>query len=274
MLKGAIDFVSPTRVGGWVYAEADEIQGKVVLAFLDSECVGAGKVENYRSDLAEAGLGDGNLGFNFDIGLQEENTLSRITVKLEGSDFVLLQRDAIVVPANTAPSLSTSLPTMKSVEWMRRRGWLDQSDFDFLRLLNQFGVYDLTLKGGDTTRGSSIITSHAGELLSLIRQQDVSVELRHISISELNHESFLETLEDSIIAIHADTPGTIMIVEGSAGENSASIDGAVEYQFGPDRLLFVDLRTNFRPNATDHNATITALVNARMPYLGGPEPSV
>ena len=104
MLRGAIDMVQSDQIGGWIYPELGTVVDQTVLAFMDNNCVGSGRIGFVREDLKAAGLGDGRLGFNFPISVGGESDLSRIVVKLEGSDLALLQSRARVGRRNYLPS--------------------------------------------------------------------------------------------------------------------------------------------------------------------------
>src|ERR1051325_3617083 len=97
MLRGAIDLTTPDMIGGWIYSDAFGVRSLPVLAFLDDICVGAGKVTEFRRDLAEAGLGDGYLGFKFRISVNSPDDVRRVVVKLEGIDALLLQSGTRIV---------------------------------------------------------------------------------------------------------------------------------------------------------------------------------
>src|SRR5438067_13797821 len=104
MLRGAIDLTTPDMIGGWIYSEAFGVRGLPVLAFLDDICVGAGKVTEFRRDLAEAGLGDGYLGFKFHISVSSPEDVRRVVVKLESSDALLVQQGSRIIGAEAVAS--------------------------------------------------------------------------------------------------------------------------------------------------------------------------
>src|SRR4051794_15729325 len=143
MLRGAIDLTTPDMIGGWIYSEAFGVRSLPVLAFLDDSCVGAGKVTEFRRDLADAGLGDGYLGFKFRISVRSPEDAKRVVVKLEGSDALLLQQGSKVVAAVETGSAATQPrpPTRRinCMHWMRERDWLSQAEYDFLTLIDQAG---------------------------------------------------------------------------------------------------------------------------------------
>jgi hypothetical protein len=149
MIRGAIENVTRNRVFGWLWSPDVTLLGRTVLAFLDDVCIGAGKIEGFRQDLKDAGLGDGQAGFNFDLTYPNPADAPRVTVKLEGSDVVLVQRRSRIMPpgagASAAARTTRQGPSLTSLQWMRARGWLTQSDYDFLRFFRQLGVYERSL---------------------------------------------------------------------------------------------------------------------------------
>jgi hypothetical protein len=102
MLRGSLEFVSPAIVSGWIYSPVAEVRNHLVLAFVDQTCVGQGRVEFFRQDLASAGLGDGFLGFHFPVTLEHPRDALRIVVRLDGSDFSLIYKDSMVAPRQGA----------------------------------------------------------------------------------------------------------------------------------------------------------------------------
>jgi len=94
MIRGAIDSVKPTEVSGWLYCSTVALRDQVVLAFIGGRCIGSGKVEVFRKDLKDAGLGDGYCGFHFALHPVSGEQLGAVTVRLQGSDLSLLQANA------------------------------------------------------------------------------------------------------------------------------------------------------------------------------------
>ncbi len=99
MIKGAIEVATPALVSGWIYCKAASLRDQLVLAFVDGRCVGSGRVEIYRKDLAEAKLGDGYGGFHFPIALVEGEQPAAVVIRLQDSDACLLQANSRVVGA-------------------------------------------------------------------------------------------------------------------------------------------------------------------------------
>ena len=96
MIRGAIEIASKSIISGWLFSPTLPMRGKVVLAFIDDRHVGTGKVELFRKDLKDAGLGDGFAGFHFPVKLLNQDDAGRMTIRLESSDLCLLQQGAEV----------------------------------------------------------------------------------------------------------------------------------------------------------------------------------
>jgi hypothetical protein len=257
MLRGAIDHTTPNTVSGWIYSAVKPVRGETVLAFVDGVCIGAGKVERFRQDLLDAGLDDGHLGFHFGITPLQPRDVTRAYVTLEGSNFVVLQPGAHVGGAEAnrpvTPRPTRSLP---SLEWMREHGWLEQSDFDFLKILNQFGVFDQMLRPTKKAAAAGVESLdpavEAKNHLELLLMQHVTLTKKTFAgFAALAAEtgSLAAGLAEPVVAIWAEKKGSFLLVEDShnedAGQELDGLTGAVEYAYGPDRLLFLDLRSRF-----------------------------
>jgi len=248
MLRGALDHVVTERVGGWLFVEGAKVRGRTVLAFVDSKCVGAGKVEIYREDLAEAGVGDGYVGFDFPVSLDRDELVDKVVVKLEGSDAVLLQPTAVVSGSGAAGSGHEFVieHSLGGVEWMRDRGWLEQTDFDFLKAVTTIGLYDRSLRKGRNEFLDA--PEEALRLLELYCQRPVGITETRLRMGELEAKrpQLLKDAPIPIVAAVADS-GSLRICEGSQNDAEGSrkdvgLSGAVSYKLGADRVLFFDLR--------------------------------
>jgi len=260
VLKGAIDHVKAGEIGGWIYSESQSLRDRTVLAFLNDVCIGGGTVEMYREDLAEAGLGDGYVGFKFPVTLTSPADFPVVVVKLEGSDAVIVQRAAKLIDrASVTPPSSLTIRTAAAVEWMRGRGWLEQPEYDFLRLMQRFGVYDLNLRDGKAddkhkVNGMREPLEAAKEMFDLLCTNDVTVTteafLGDTQMVDLVNRFRRGSIE-AIVAVWGHQTGVVAVVEGSnqeadSAESNGDLDGSVDYRVGPDRLLFIDLRCRFR----------------------------
>ncbi len=185
MIRGYIEVITNEVVQGWIYSADGKTRDQIVLAYSGDQCVGSGKVEHFRRDLAAAGLGDGYLGFSFGITIAPEDVGS-VTVRFDGSDAVLLQPGAVVRSAsddahprestrpaddsrptrnsspsddgqsNTLPAADPSSPDrslrraavarqLAALAWQLAHARLSQAEYDFLRIMWSAGFYHRTL---------------------------------------------------------------------------------------------------------------------------------
>jgi hypothetical protein len=111
--------------------------------------VGSGSINVYRKDLDEAGLGDGYLGFGFNITLPKPGDALRVTVTLEACEAMILQPDSIVLnkrlPRPAGSFVGGVLAGSEKLEWMVARGWLDARRSEDLETVKNFGVLGLSL---------------------------------------------------------------------------------------------------------------------------------
>ncbi|MFZ4407539.1 MAG: hypothetical protein ACOYOH_09365 [Paracraurococcus sp.] len=259
MIRGNVDNVTETSIAGWVYADTASVRDRMVLAFVGDQCVGAGRVEHFRQDLADAGLTDGVLGFDFPILLAAADDRPRVTVRLEGSDAVLLQPGSCVASRDDAGRAGSTVQhaprSLSSLQWMRMRGWLHQSEYDFLKYIDQLGVYERTLRHpkwvGDVNEPVNLDPAAVAlELLQLYHLDDVALETQRIdSVHDL--PAFAQrrpanTGFQAVVALWSAERTRIGVVEGShrqAGAPGTAAPGAaIDYHLGPDHLLVVDPR--------------------------------
>ena len=91
MIRGAIETAQDKLVTGWLFCATQSVRDALVLAFSGARCVGSGRVEIFRQDLADAGLGDGYCGFHFPVALERGEHPASLVVRLADSDMALLQ---------------------------------------------------------------------------------------------------------------------------------------------------------------------------------------
>lgn len=265
MIRGSIEVTRRDRVAGWVFSSAASVRGHEILAFIDGRCVGAGTVDRFRQDLFDAGLGDGYCGFDFQLNLQDTDALGAVVVRLAGSDASLLQpatkltgpEDETIVSGE--PDLGAIAPA--SVVWMQDRGMLEQHEYDFLRGVQTLGAYERGLRAarrlGNELQANVKPDVAAAEMLGLFTLSEVSVRPHRVgSISDLaGEDSVLRASKISVVALWAEERGRITLDERShAGEASLRRQilsepplGGIDYNFGPDRLLFLHRDCSFAP---------------------------
>ncbi|EGF93575.1 hypothetical protein ABI_20150 [Asticcacaulis biprosthecium C19] len=254
MIRGAIDNVHPDKIGGWIFSEQGSLKGKRVLAFVDGQCVGAGDVGLYRQDLADAGMDEGFVGFNFDISLPSRDALPSVIVSLENSDLFLKQSNSIVVDAvasYAAPSpgdLPAAGHSPASIEWMQSTGWLSKADADFLKYLASVGFFTRSLRKGKT----EVIPAEAEaeRLFSIYNTRATKVTTRSINLSDLaaKRGELLADLAVPFIAISS-ASGIVRIAEGSNqadyARGSENLSALPANKCSLDMLIFLDLRSEF-----------------------------
>ncbi len=253
MLRGAIDLVNEGQIGGWLYSDVGEVCERTVLAFVDGLCVGSGRVGLLRDDLKAAGLGDGRLGFSFPIAVNDVSDLARVIVKLEGSDFFMLQESATIAKSELFQAPATA---PMRIDWMRSKGMLAPVEFTFLKYLQQLGAFDYSLvqpKSGGAARAEiSDPLKTALNLFELLLLRGAEVREAGFSTAEYNEIGMRVLAQGgqplSMVAIWSSTAATVSVIEGSQLENRRmdGFEGAIDYQLGSDRLLFIDLGVQAR----------------------------
>jgi hypothetical protein len=256
MIRGAIESVTRNRTFGWIWSPEASLRGRTVLGFLDDVCIGGGRIDGFRQDLKDAGLGDGYAGFNFNLTYPNPADAPRVIVKLEGSDAVLVQRRARIVAPN-AGAAGREIG-FSSVQWMRARGWLSQSDFDFLRFVRQFGVYERSLvvpkeAGADRDRPVPQLldaAETASSMLGLTRFDEATCLRETLATPrDWSHLAAQKEVTGAgvVLCLWSAERGRLPVLEGShvnpplVGEDAQAPAGT-DYGLGPDRLLFLDAR--------------------------------
>jgi hypothetical protein len=237
----------------------------LILAFVGDRCVGAGKVDRFRKDLFDAQLGDGHCGFDFAIKLNDDEPTAAVTVKLQNCDAALIQPEARLVGLDGVetglPDLDLGAIAPSMIAWMQDRGWLEQHEFDFLRAVQMVGAYERGLRPARRPNAElppPLKPDHVvQELLSLYVMGNVNVASSRVaSISDLaDPASPMHGQGVSLIALWSADRCRIALDErshvrepGAPGAVTvAPAPGAIEYGFGPDRLLFVHRHASFAP---------------------------
>lgn len=229
MLRGAVDFSDGWRVGGWLYSPEVAVRDRLVLAFVDGDCVGSGTIDRFRQDLADVGLGDGHCGFDFPVRLVRAGDRERVCIKLDLSDFALLQKGARIV-GGAARAIERTAASADSIGWMRKRGWIGQAEAAFLADLATCGVHELAVRDP---------VVDAKRLFALYRQTPVRVQEALIRLDNLAAERsrLVEGAAIPIVALHAPAGEVVVSPSGEA-------PGPARYSCGDDRLLFVDMRAD------------------------------
>jgi hypothetical protein len=249
--------VTPELVQGWIQCVDSVSRDKVVLAFAGRECVGSGKIGLFRSDLAEAGLGDGYLGFSFPI-TADPARVGSITVKLDGSDAVLLQGDAMVVSKSPDPRMLDEViiaRQLSALKWQLNHARINQADFDYLRILWSFGVYERSLLRRDSvgkapqadagaTVAKTLLESYLGADADLSLIQGVTAKNFADEMTRVSRDLRLAP----VVALASKDKVTVRALEGShirgtpGAAESARRGQYVDYVVSPENLVIVDSR--------------------------------
>ncbi len=276
VIRGSIEIARRAQVAGWIHADSGTVRDRLILAFAGTRCVGAGKVDRFRRDLLDAELGDGYCGFDFPIKLNDDEAVGSVIVRLQNSDAALIQRDTIVRGADDRGETGQgktdlgAIPPQR-VSWMQDRGWLEQQEYDFLRGVQTIGAYERGLR--PARRGNAEMPhllkpeEIANDLLSLYAMAEIDVTRTKLaSISDLGHAtSPLYAQGLSVMALWSAERCRIVLDERShmqpgGAQGSVTLSpapGAIEYCFGPDRVLFVHRQASFAPDGVAPSDGIT-----------------
>jgi hypothetical protein len=259
MIRGAIERVEPEFVSGWIYSASSSLRDQVVVAFVGDRCVGTGTIDGFRKDLLEAKLGDGYCGFTFPISFLPGESQGSLVVKLQRSDVALLQAASRVVGPMADRDSDAAAPDFGavkpgSVTWMQDRGWLEQHEHDFLKAIHTAGAYE---------RGLRANMRAAANPESLVHGALCVYSLAHIELVRTQLDSMANLLAAqhvwrkapvSVIALWGEEQTWITIAEGShigppegRGQflEEPPASRGIDYQFGPDRILFLHRDCSF-----------------------------
>lgn len=265
MLIGAVEAVTPENVSGWIYSPHMDLFGTTALAFLDGKCIGSGRVDVFRPDLAEAGLSHGKLGFHFSIQLPEEEAVGRVVVSPEGCEALLVQRGSKVVgpsEAGEAELVGGRLPGRDTVSWLRKRKAISKGESDFLAALNDFGVAAWPLRLPPAEEGSSgprarTAARHeaAAEIIELCDMAGTRVGRAEFFTTEELAEALADAenpiSQAGLLVFYADRTLAFSVVEGSHRTPKRdliadALDRGILYTVEPDGLLLMHRRCAFR----------------------------
>ena len=274
MIRGEIDAVSRTRVEGWLYCNRVSLTGARVLAFVDDDCVGTGVIDLFRQDLVDKNLGDGMAGFSFSICLEPSHDPRNLDIRLDGGNALIRQRGSRSVPReDIGAEKRGALRDPLSLSWMLARGWLTQEHHEALRHLGEFGVYRQRLRflSADQTDPAygQRIAQFAGELLELLMfnavNPTVRTGLRGDDLAQQRRE-LLSSFPAAapVIGLWAPERSCLNVVEGShlVGPTDGS-GGGIDYEFGDDSLLWINLDCKFSVPTGGMTSALTAFVACR-----------
>ncbi len=267
MIRGAIEVVETGRVAGWIFSSAESLRDKLIMAFIGTRCAGTGKVDRFRKDLLEAKLGDGYCGFDFPVRLLPGEKTGSLVVRLQNSDAALLQassrvfgENALAPDEDAAPDLGAVPPG--SVSWMQDHGWLEQHEHDFLRAIQTAGAYERGLRSSRASTQDH--AAHFAKPEIVVRQTLGVYLLAHVDVTRTHVTSFadiaaatdpLNQNSVSVIGLWSEEHTSLSVMERShigprAQRGRLLADppaGGIDYQFGPDRVLFLHRDCSFAP---------------------------
>ena len=238
MFKGTLEAVTPEAVSGWMWCEVASLRDCAVLAFVEAQCVGSGKIGEFRADLYEAGLGDGQCGFSFPITLSAGMDCSQVYVKMESSDFCLLQD----LGSSSSRVQDASPWTKQSLQWMSKRGWLRQEDISFLRGIMDAGAVVLS-HGRNASMEEA--AQWATEKLALWNRKSGRVERNRLRRHELDRwllENHDMKSSCSVVGLVPQAAYRRSIVEGSHRLAKCDQQPGVVYRASRGEALFLDVR--------------------------------
>jgi hypothetical protein len=251
MIRGCIESVTPRQVRGWIHAEGRSLRDMPLLAFSGRECIGAGQVAIFRQDLADAGLGDGYLGFDILISGERAEDLASVVVRLDQSDALLLQSEARVVGSAQAMGRMSAEEIRAEIagyRWMLAQGWIDQADYDLLKGLTARGMYELALprmQRSENERQQAFVDI-ARRAFGLLMRREVSLKIR--PVSELAEITAMALAPDAgherpVVALYGEGFGLRMI-EGGHAQGVVDSAGVMDVDFAvePYQMLLVDAR--------------------------------
>lgn len=266
MIRGCIENISPRAVRGWIHADGRSLRDAPLLAFVGPECIGAGQVGHFRQDLADAGLGDGYLGFEIPIAGERAPDLASVVVRLDGSDAVLVQPQAQIVGQSREELLSPQQlqRDLSQYRFMLNQGWIEQTDYDFLKTVTRRGWHEQALpkgqrEGGAADAGFGALTQRA---LSVLHRRDVRLDRQQVaSAAEL--DALIERLpradERPVIALHGEG-FTLRLAEGShVSDSRGTPQMGIDAVVGRHQLLLIDTRCERLELTLGSDAPLTVL---------------
>jgi hypothetical protein len=272
MFLGNIDFASRTHVEGWVYCARLSLVGARVHAFVDDHCVGTGIVDLYRQDLVEAGVGDGLGGFSFSISLDPSEDPRMLHIRVEDGNALIRQpASRLASRQQIASAIRARALDPEAVSWMRARAWLTQAQHDTLQTLIAYGVCKQSLhapvtNAGDAKTWHELVVEMLEVFMFARVMPRVLTELTLVEFTKQRHNLCTDfPAAAPIIGLWSRQKNCLNVVEGSH-LNPLSDDGArggIEYEFGDDEMLWINVDCQLSVPIGGANAAVTAIIPSR-----------
>jgi phytanoyl-CoA hydroxylase len=123
-ILGSIDRCDEVLIEGWIIAEGDADTKLGLELTLDGEIFGRCTANQFRQDLKDAQIGDGECAFSFPTpAFIPRSETKRITVRLENSNVILPQR--IEADSSMKVGISETVSRFGGL-WIDRHDWLDR----------------------------------------------------------------------------------------------------------------------------------------------------
>ena len=238
MLRGAVESRGPDHISGWVFSEEVELSGRLMLAFNETDCIGAARVDIHRPDLESAGLSHGRYGFY--IPVPAEHSERAVHVKLEGSDAMLIAPNSQIIVEGGLSQAARSLDRddmrdmVDRYKWLGKRGLITPDRLDLFKQMLRDGHYKVTAK-----EGQSLIQQAQAVLCDYFLEPVTCTVVDVADDTELKNV-MAQTADP--IAISSQTAASVELVEGShitGAENGQTIPVALSNE----RILWLHSAT-------------------------------
>jgi hypothetical protein len=181
---GYVDGVSEGHVRGWAYDRTRPRRRLALGVYVAGERVGISRAELYRQDLANAGIGDGCCGFDFELPDQSTDS-ETVSVKVGQTDFWLINHAAMTIVERSGElmnSLRKGLPILSPGLSFRS---VDELDIEIASQLQSEWCALAATKGSDDFIGQksmwqSIAASRHRTLLGLLKGSDPRQLAEHL----------------------------------------------------------------------------------------------
>ena len=123
-IKGSLDRCDHELIEGWVML-TDSPEKKLSLeALLGDQVIGRFLADQFRADLRDAGLGDGECAFRFEMPVfVSQSEISALAVRLEGAPIYL--KSPTTEDGSTSPVARETVSRFGGL-WIDRHDWLDR----------------------------------------------------------------------------------------------------------------------------------------------------